>query len=177
MHLNLSKISCLIAEDSAPIKSLLVNVITQLGINYIDAADNGEQAYELFKKKRHDIVLTDWMMEPISGLELTHLIRQDKLSPNKFAPVIMLSGYASFKRVFEARDAGVTEYMVKPFSAHDIAHRISHVINHPRDFVHCKTYFGPDRRRRVDLNYDGEYRRATDNVMNSITDFIEVDSE
>ncbi|MEM7680293.1 MAG: response regulator, partial [Pseudomonadota bacterium] len=57
---------------------------------------------------------------------------------------------------------GTTEFLVKPFSANDLARRIAYVINKPRDFIETSDYFGPDRRRRVIENYSGPYRRSSD---------------
>ncbi len=64
----------------------------------------------------------------------------------------------------EARDAGVTEFLVKPFTAHDLARRIAHVINKPRDFIETQDFFGPDRRRRQadESGYTGVKRRDED---------------
>ena len=78
------------------------------------------------------------------------------------APVILVTGYSALSRVAEARDAGVTEFLVKPFSANDLAKRIAYVINKPRDFIDCTGYFGPDRRRRKNPDYKGPFRREED---------------
>jgi DNA-binding NtrC family response regulator len=77
-------------------------------------------------------------------------------------PIVLVTGYSALIRVAQARDAGVTEFMVKPFSANDMAKRIAYVINKPRDFVDAKDYFGPDRRRRKDPGYRGSMRRQDD---------------
>ena len=95
-----------------------------------------------------DIVIADWQMEPMNGIELTHEIRTNQLSPNRMAPVILVTGYSAITRVAQARDVGVTEFIVKPFSANDLAKRLAYVINKPRDFIDADGYFGPDRRRR-----------------------------
>jgi len=162
MALDLSKISVLLVEDSVPISKMLGDILTNLGVDNVDSAKNGEVAFEIFCKKRNDIVISDWMMEPVDGIDLTALIRRNVDSPNKLVPIIMLTGYNSFKRVLKARDMGVTEYMVKPFSAKEIAERIAYVVNNPRDFIHCKNYFGPDRRRIIDIAYNGQFRRNSD---------------
>ena len=72
----------------------------------------------------------------------------------------------------EARDAGVTEFLVKPFTANDIARRITHVINRPRDFIETQDFFGPDRRRRRDdTTYKGPLRRGDDIDLRSTQDY------
>ena len=77
-------------------------------------------------------------------------------------PIIMMTGYSAMPRVSEARDCGATEFLVKPFSANDMARRIAYVINKPRDFIETEDFFGPDRRRRKIDNYRGPRRRDDD---------------
>jgi two-component system, chemotaxis family, chemotaxis protein CheY len=99
-------------------------------------------------------------MTPGDGLELTRLVRNHPTSPNRMAPVILITGYSSLPRVHEARDAGVTEFLVKPFTANDVAKRIAHVVNFPRDFISHPKFFGPDRRRKRGEAYAGPKRRV-----------------
>lgn len=162
MAFKLEKLKILLVEDITPMRQLFVSVLKCLGINNITAAPDGQDAFRLFCKNNHDIILTDWVMDPMDGIELTREIRTNDLSPNKMVPIIMITGYSAWPRVETARDAGVTEFLVKPFSANDIAKRISHVISNPRDFIDIQDYFGPDRRRRVDPDYTGPRRRDED---------------
>ncbi len=74
----------------------------------------------------------------------------------------MLTGYAERSLVMEARDAGVTEFIAKPLTAQALVNRLGAVIFKPRPFVRTSSYFGPDRRRRDDPNYDGPLRRSDD---------------
>jgi DNA-binding response OmpR family regulator len=108
-------------------------------------------------------------MEPMDGIELTKLIRRDPASPNRLAPIILVTGFSAVGRVGVARDAGITEFMVKPFSANDLAKRLAYVINKPRDFIDAPAYFGPDRRRRKNPDYPGPYRRDEDSTEEADT--------
>lgn len=162
MAFDFKKLSVLVVEDTGPMRELIVSVLETLGVGKIYTAVDGEKGFETFCRKDPDIVIADWHMEPVNGIELTRRIRNDALSTNRVVPVILVTGYSALIRVAQARDAGVTEFMVKPFSANDIAKRIAYVINKPRDFIDSKDYFGPDRRRRKDPNYRGSLRRETD---------------
>ena len=162
MAFDLRKLSILVVEDTPPMRRLLVSVLTNLGIGTIYSASEGEKGYKIFCKENPDIVILDWAMEPLNGIDLTRRIRRDALSPNRMAPVILVTGFSALNRVAEARDAGVTEFMVKPFSANDLVKRLAYVINKPRDFIDHPDYFGPDRRRRDDPIYDGPWRREKD---------------
>lgn len=169
MGFQFQKLSVLVAEDTIPMRKLLVNVLENLGIKNIYVASDGEQAFESFKKESQDIILTDWVMNPMDGIELTHEIRHNQKSPNRMAPVILITGYSAWPRVEKARDAGVTEFLVKPFTANDIARRIAHVITKPRNFIETDDFFGPDRRRRIDPTYSGPFRREEDQKSYSPT--------
>lgn len=162
MGFQFEKLSVLIAEDTEPMRKLLISVLENLGIHQIDTAPNGEEAFRAFKQSNHDIILTDWFMEPVDGIALTHKVRTSNLSPNKMVPIVLITGYSAWTRVEEARDAGVTEFLVKPFTANDLARRIAHIINKPRDFIKTHDFFGPDRRRRKDPSYKGQRRRRND---------------
>lgn len=162
MGFQFNKLNILVVEDISPMRQLFGSVLGHMGIRNIDLAPDGEKAFEKFQKENHDIILTDWAMTPKDGLELTRDIRTSPLSPNRMAPVILITGYSAWPRVEKARDIGVTEFLVKPFTANDIAKRLAHVITHPRDFIETADFFGPDRRRRNDPAYEGPMRRESD---------------
>lgn len=162
MSFNFKKLSTLVVEDTVPMRKLIVSVLDALGVGQVYAAEEGTQGFEMFRKFNPDIVVADWHMVPMNGIELTREIRTNLLSPNRLAPVVLITGYSAMERVGQARDAGVTEFMVKPFSANDLAKRIAYVINKPRDFIDAPGYFGPDRRRRSLPDFRGPLRRAGD---------------
>jgi DNA-binding response OmpR family regulator len=74
----------------------------------------------------------------------------------------MLTGHSERHRVEAARDAGVTEFLAKPITAVNLLTRITEIVERPRAFVRCDSYFGPDRRRRTFEDYAGPWRRADD---------------
>ncbi len=105
-------------------------------------------------------MITDWAMPIFDGIELTRMIRQPETSTNPYVPIIMVTGHAERRRVTEARDAGVTEFLVKPISAKALYQRIVSVVMLPRPFIKTSTYFGPCRRRTLSANYGGVERRG-----------------
>jgi two-component system chemotaxis response regulator CheY len=110
-------------------------------------------------------VIADWMMRPMDGIAFTRLIRNDPSSPNPYVPVILMTGFSERRRVVQARDSGVTEFLVKPFNAKDLYKRIAQVIERPRQFVKSEDFFGPDRRRKSTIDgplYRGPLRREAD---------------
>ena len=103
------------------------------------------------------VVHVDWV-------RFTCLLRNAPDSPNQMIPVIMVTGHSTERRVREARDAGVNEFVAKPVTARGVLERIHEVIDHPRPYVRRDDYFGPDRRRHEDAGYLGPRRRSGDNA-------------
>lgn len=152
----------LVVDDMQPMLSLCSSLLKIFGFEKVYLAKDAEEGFELFIRHNPDIVLTDWLMEPYDGTELIKKIRTDDRSPNKFVPIIMMTGYSHKVRVEHSRDSGVTEFLVKPFRARDLYTRIEQLIEKPRRFVDAKTFFGPDRRRKRSADYSGPMRRDVD---------------
>lgn len=157
----------LIIDDMTPMLATTASMLKVFGFKHIYTAADPVEGFEKFCAHNPDLVITDWLMEPYDGIALTEKIRTDPRSPNQFVPIILMTGYSAKVRVMEARDKGVTEFMVKPFSAKDLAARIEQLIEKPRKFVHSKEFFGPDRRRRKDDSYNGPRRRGAEKATDS----------
>jgi CheY-like chemotaxis protein len=156
------RISFLIVDPNAFMRSVVRNILQIFGARLIYEAADGSTAMKVFKDVDPDIVLTDWNVAPLDGVQLTRLIRTAPDSPNRYAPVVMMTSYAERHRVIEARDAGISEFVVKPLSARSLIDHVIEVIEHPREFVRTTSYFGPDRRRRRKaVIFTGEDRRGT----------------
>jgi two-component system chemotaxis response regulator CheY len=155
-------LKALIVEDNMHMRALLRELLHCVGIKDIAEASDGGAAIEQMRLGKPDLVLTDLTMAPIDGLELVRHVRMHEDSPNPFLPVIMVTGHTERQRVEAARDAGVTEFLAKPVTAHKLFSRIAEIVERPRAFVRCDSYFGPDRRRRQLENYAGPWRRAGD---------------
>lgn len=162
MTYRFEKLSVLVVEDMTPLKKLLTSVLTTLGVGLIYTANDGEEGFRVFCENKPDIVITDWLMEPGAGLDLVEKIRRDPQSPNRMTPIIIMTGYGTLPRVNSARNKGVTEFLVKPFSAADLAKRIAYVIEKPRDFIDAEGFFGPDRRRVKSKDTENPTRREED---------------
>jgi CheY-like chemotaxis protein len=155
-------LKALIVEDNAHMRSLLRALLNAIGIKDIAEAIHGGTALEILRERKSDLVLTDLAMKPMDGLEFTRHVRNSGQSPNPFVPIIMITGHTEKHRVEAARDAGVTEFLAKPITAANLFARITEIVERPRAFVRCDSYFGPDRRRRTIEDYAGPWRRADD---------------
>jgi len=161
MAYDLEDINLLVVEDTFPMLVLAKSLLHIFGFRNILTAKTGEEGYALYKQYKPDVVITDWFMEPMDGIQLTQKIRHDEDSPNPYTPIIMVSGYGSRARVENARDNGVTEFIIKPYTAKDLYNKITQLIENPRPFVKTDNYFGPERRRR-NAEYNGPFRRESD---------------
>lgn len=167
MPYTLDKAKILIVDDMKPMLALTSSVLTILGFKQVFTATGGEEAFEIVCKQDPDMIITDWMMEPMDGLEFSRLVRRSPLTPNPFVPILMMTGFSSRLRVESARDTGITEFLVKPFSSRDLYARVVQIIEKPRQFVEIDSFFGPDRRRRMVRDYSGTRRREDDQPGNA----------
>ncbi len=155
---NLERLNFLCVDDNKHMRALVKTILHALGSKNVHEAADGADA---FKELRHfpaDIIICDWNMSPLDGLDFVRLVRTGKDSPNPFVPIIMLTGHTEMHRVIEARDAGVHEFLAKPISAKGLFSRIRSIIERPRPFIRAGLYFGPDRRRRQ-IDWKGAERR------------------
>jgi two-component system, chemotaxis family, chemotaxis protein CheY len=155
----------LVVEDNMHMRALIRSLVISLGIRNVLDASNGQDAIALVREHNIDIIITDLSMQPMDGIELTHSIRLLSDCPNPYVPIIMVTGHSERHRVEAARDAGITEFLAKPITAQNLYLRITEVVERPRPFVRCDGFFGPDRRRRVDKNFKGPWRRKADTGM------------
>jgi two-component system chemotaxis response regulator CheY len=166
-----NKLKILVVDDTEPMRLLVKGALEALGVVQIFLADNGLSAQGIIKKEDPDIIFLDWNMEPMDGLTLMRDIRTNTMYPDRMVPIIMMTGYSTKNRVQEARDAGIHEFLVKPFSADDLMRRLVSVINNPRNFIEASDFKGPDRRRKVrNAFFQGPYRRDTDEKTMSTGD-------
>lgn len=155
----LRDVSVLVIDDDRRIAKLVRSVLTGLGFQHIDVRHDGADAIALLKTQSVDLVICDWQMEPVNGLDFIRHVRHKK-GPNQRVPVIMLSGNTELPQVETARDAGVTEYVMKPFTAKSLCSRIVTVIDNPRSFVESEQFAGHNRRRKkLDVPHERRKKR------------------
>ncbi|MGB1539440.1 MAG: response regulator [Rickettsiales bacterium] len=156
--IRLSKIKVLVVDDDKAISNLVKNVLTNLGFGTVLVVHNGEEGFDVIQNNQIDLLITDWEMDPLSGVDLTKKIRMLE-PPKRFLPIIMLTGHSERHDIEVARDSGITEYLIKPFTAKTLCSRIMMVVESPRSFILSKNYKGPSRRRRSAEPSNGVERR------------------
>lgn len=110
----------LVADDSSTMRKIILRSLQAVGVTEVTEAADGQEAVSLFKPGLFDLVLTDWNMPGMTGLEVLKTIR--KLDTN--IPIIMVTTEAEKSRVLEAIQAGVSDYLVKPFTADTLREKL-----------------------------------------------------
>lgn len=116
----------LVVDDHATITRILKNLLKQIGFSNVDEAHNGAAALERMREKPYGLVISDWYMEPMSGLDLVREMRKDETL--RETPFIMVSAESKGDRVITAKEAGVDNYIVKPFNAVTLRQKITAVL-------------------------------------------------
>ena len=106
-------ISILVVDDFATMTQLMKYLLMSLGFKNIDEARDGGSALIKMSEKQYGLVISDWNMEPISGLDLLKALR----AQGNAIPFIMVTAESKTESVIEAKQAGVTNYIVKPYNA------------------------------------------------------------
>lgn len=160
----LTNVKFLVVEDNSFMQTVIRRVLSALGAQEVRECTDGTDALKILKTFPADIIITDWHMEPLDGIELTRMVRTAADSMNPYVPIIMLTAYSERVRIVEARDAGVNEFVVKPISVNTLFSRIQAVIERPRPFIRIKDFFGPDRRRK-EQPFSGPDRRENKSTL------------
>lgn len=120
------KMSVLIVDDYATMLRIVKNLLKQIGFENVDEATDGGLAYQMMKRKKYGLVISDWNMQPVTGIEFLRNVRKD---PDlKSVPFIMVTAESKAENVVEAKNAGVSNYIVKPFSSEVLKGKIASVL-------------------------------------------------
>lgn len=158
----LKEVQILIVDDQSFTRMLVRRILGVLGGRRVSEAKSVEIAWQQILTTPHpDLLIVDWEMPVLDGLELVRRVRRDDSSPDKYLPIILLTAHSEKSRIMTARDAGVNEFVTKPLSPKTLFDRITMVIENPRRFIRSGGFFGPDRRRHK-KSFRGVDRRKED---------------
>jgi two-component system, chemotaxis family, chemotaxis protein CheY len=121
MHMDI-----LIVDDYKTMLRIIRNLLKQLGFENVDEAMDGSSALSKMREKHYGLVISDWNMEPMTGLQLLREVRADAKLKN--TPFIMITAESKTENVIAAREAGVNNYIVKPFNADTLKTKLSAVL-------------------------------------------------
>jgi two-component system chemotaxis response regulator CheY len=116
----------LIVDDYKTMLRIIRNLLKQLGFENVEEATDGGMALAKLREKSYGLVISDWNMEPMTGLQLLKEVRADARLKN--TPFIMVTAESKTENVVSAKQAGVNNYIVKPFNAETLKSKISAVL-------------------------------------------------
>lgn len=118
----------LIVDDYNTMLRIVKNLLKQLGFNNVDEASDGAEALEKVKGKNYGLIISDWNMEPMTGIEFLREVRGANDQPYQNTPFIMVTAESKTENVIEAKKAGVNNYIVKPFNAETLKTKMTAVL-------------------------------------------------
>ena len=121
------KMNILVVDDFSTMRRIITNLLKQLGYENILEAEDGTKALTILESQHVDFVITDWNMPQMSGLDLLKAIRASK--DRKNIPVLMVTAEAMQENIIAAAQAGVNNYIVKPFDAKTLADKINKIFS------------------------------------------------
>ncbi len=116
----------LIVDDYKTMLRIIRNLLKQLGFNNVDEASDGGGALQKLRQKDFGLVISDWNMEPMTGLQLLKEVRADEKL--KSLPFVMVTAESKTENVIAAKEAGVSNYIVKPFNAATLKQKLTSVV-------------------------------------------------
>jgi len=157
-------LTVLVAHDNDYIRELMRTILSALGVGRVRAAQSGQEALTLVDDRLQppDVMMCSWWFRDMQGADLLLRLRQELLTSARFLPVVMIAGQARQADVIAARDAGANEFITVPIAPRTVYERLVEVVFNSRPFISATGYFGPDRRRYRDPDYDGPERRRTE---------------
>lgn len=137
---------CIVDADGA-MRQMIRDALTGLGITHIRECADSSMAQQLIGEFDPDLCIYDWSTGPVDAITFIKSIRASKSDRQSEMQLIMIMANANTRRVIDARNAGVDEFLVKPISLRALHGRLLSLVDNPRLFVRTPAYTGPDRRR------------------------------
>ncbi len=124
--MNPDTLKILVVDDHMLMRSMAENYCRAMGLENVQQTNGGEQAVKLIQSNHYDLVLLDWGMPDLQGIDALKLLRADR--KNDKTAIVMVTAESEDSRLIEALEAGATSYLVKPFSQEDFEKKIKNVI-------------------------------------------------
>jgi two-component system chemotaxis response regulator CheY len=140
-------LNILIVDDNAYMRRITRTMLTNLGAKMLIEAADGLAALEAIRTNDPDVMLLDWDMPVLNGIEVLRIVRSPGVFPRPNLPVIMLTTRAQREYVHEALRAGANEFLLKPTSPKALCDRLASIVFKPRPMVKLGNYYVPEPRR------------------------------
>jgi two-component system chemotaxis response regulator CheY len=162
---NLRDLTILIADPGTFTRRVVFGMLRGFGANRIVEAPDAAGVLSALMQQKIDILILDAKLPPQDGLAVTLAIRRNSDNENRTLPILIMTSDAHQSTVKEARDAGASMVVAKPMSPTTLYDRLVWIAFDRRQFIDCPTYFGPDRRFKIEGYPTGVGRRASDKII------------
>jgi two-component system chemotaxis response regulator CheY len=160
--INIKGLTFLVADPNPYFCRIVVNLLRGFGANSLTEVRNSFDAIQILNSQKVDILLCDDKLPPHGGPQVTHAIRRKIDNENRTIPILIMSGETRESLIKIARAAGANMVLAKPVSASSLYDRLTWIAFNPRPFVDTQSYYGPDRRFKIEGYLDGSGRRKED---------------
>jgi two-component system, chemotaxis family, chemotaxis protein CheY len=157
--INLRDLVILVADPSSYMSMLIHSMLRGFGSNKVLEARSSTSVLQVLTNQKIDILICDSRLPPHGGLPLTRAIRRKQDNANRTIPILVMTSDGRETSVKLARDAGANMVIAKPMSPGSLYDRLAWIAFNPRQFVDTPTYFGPDRRFKIEGYPNGIGRR------------------
>jgi two-component system chemotaxis response regulator CheY len=120
------KMPVLVVDDFATMRKVVRNILRQIGYENIAEAENGEEALRLAKSKPFGLIISDWNMPVMTGIDFLRALRADEKT--KSVPFLMVTAEALKENIIEALKAGASNYIVKPFTPDTLSQKLNMIL-------------------------------------------------
>lgn len=163
--INLKDLVILVADPNSYLRRVVNGMLRGFGANKVLEVEHSTGLFQALSGQKIDMLLCDMRLPPHGGLKLTRTIRRNAENENRTLPILLMSSDTSESTVKNARDAGANIVVAKPMSPSGLYDRLGWIVFNPRPFVDTETYFGPDRRFKIEGYPGGVGRRKGDKIM------------
>lgn len=160
---SVTRLRVLVIDDSVFHRRMATDTLRTLGLTNVEMAESAAAACEKAAAFRPDLLLCDWILPDLDGIAFTRNVRQGRTPFDPAVPILLMTGHATAEAVRAAQEAGVDEFVGKPFSLGAVQARLEAIALRRRPFVAAVAYTGPCRRRRAKAaGVEGPARRLMD---------------
>jgi CheY-like chemotaxis protein len=159
---NLRDLVILVADPNAYARRITNGILRGFGANKVFEVEQTLSLFQVLSGQKIDILLCDMRLPPHGGLMLTRTIRRNANNENRTIPILLMSSDTGESTIKNARDAGANIVVAKPMSPKSHYDRLAWIAFNPRPFIDTATYFGPDRRFKIEGYPGGIGRRKGD---------------
>ena len=160
--MNLRDLVILVADPSSYMSMLIHSMLRGFGSNRVLEVRSSLNVFQALTGQKIDILICDAKLPPHGGLSLTQTIRGKSDNEHRTIPILVMASDSRESTIKRARDAGANMVIAKPISPANLYDRLGWVAFNPRKFVDTTTYFGPDRRFKIEGYPGGVGRRKGD---------------